>query len=497
MQTRARLGPVVVTALVAALAGVGALAWFAMSAREDAAAEAGRATRGANRTPVDVAAESTSEAAVSVEATRDDEDASAIPPDELRIVVRRAEDHAPIAGAEVDWMEDSVRRDARELRGIDDACIEEDERFEGTGWGDTTDARGWCIARNLKMRPRDGITIRASHGEQWALVHVPLDPERRSVTVDLSPADVVRVQVLATDGTPLPDVVALFGPTGADPRECRHARTVGRDAIATIRGATAFARLFGVPDATEWGASVLLPLRTRPFTAVDPRKLPTEPVVVRVPACGRMAIALRSRDGQLLRRRAHVTVTGYQRLESTSGASTAPSGPSVSTQLLVAKDGWLELPFVDVGLTLEVTAEVDRSDAGHAFLEGPDAVGERKVASLDVDYGTVKFVGMLVRADDTPAAGERIEFRVTGNRSARVRRSGVLPYEEAEVGEGTTDAQGKYSILVPVVGAGPGSFDCEILVRSATGLDRKLAAIAVVAEKNGDAFMGTLHVPAD
>jgi hypothetical protein len=245
----------------------------------------------------------------------------------------------------------------------------------------------------------------------------------------------------------------------------------------------------------QWGVSVALPLRTRAFTAVDLDALPTEPVVVRVPACGRMAIALRGRDGQLLRRRAHVTVTGYQRLESTSGVSTAPSGPSVSTQLLPVDDGWVELPYVDVGMALDVSAEVDRAEAGHAFLAGPDAVGERKEASLDLDYGTVKFVGMLMRADDTPAAGERFELRVVSNRNSMVLRSSVLPFEEAEFGEGTTDALGKYSIPVPVVGSKARSFDCELLVRSATGLDRKLAAIAVVAEKNGDAFMGTLHVP--
>jgi hypothetical protein len=288
----------------------------------------------------------------------------------------------------------------------------------------------------------------------------------------------------------------VFGSAGQDMRSSRRGLTEGRDAIATIRGVKAFTRFFSDPDALQWGVSVALPLRTRAFTPIDLESLPKEPVVVRVPASGQMTIALRGRDGQVLRRKARVTVTGYQRLESTSGRSTAPSGPSVSRQLLVAEDGGFELPFVDVGMALEVSAEVDRAVAGHAFLEGPSSVGERKEASLDLDYGAVKFVGMFIRADESPAASERVELRVVGNRNAMVR-SGVLPYEEAEVGEGTTDAQGKYSILVPVVGAGPGSFDCELLVHSSTGLDRKLAAIAVVAEKNGDAFMGTLHVPTD
>lgn len=509
MQTRARLVPVVLTALVAALAGVGVLAWFALEpSRDDAAgaarerARAGGATSGAAESargeePVAAAADSPA----ALDAARREEETPAIPSGCVLVVVRRAEDRTPIAGATVFWADESGLRFERERRGSDDSYVDPNELVEAVGVRLTTDARGQCLLEPVELTDRvstgDGLTISARHDTLWALVQTHVTTDRRLVTIDLSTADAIRVQVVAADGTPLPGVVAVFGSIGQDMRQSRRARTEGRDAIATIRGVQAFTRLFGDPESLQWGVSVALPLRTRAFTSVDLAALPKEPVVVRVPACGRMSITLRGRDGQVLRRKAQVKVTGYPRLASTSGASTAPAGASVSTQLLVAEDGGFDLPLVDVGMALEVTAEVDRSDAGHAMLEGPDAVGEHKVASLDLDYGMVKFVGMMLRADDTPAAGERVELHVVGSRGATLRRSGVLPYEEAEIGEGRTDEQGKYSILVPVVGSGPGSFDCELLVRSATGLDRKLAAIAVVAEKNGDAFMGTLHVPVD
>jgi len=507
MQTRARLVPVVVTALVAALAGVGALVWFALEPTRDAAANGAherssadaKSGAAAESTRVDEPVAAAADSPAALDAARSEEETTVIPAGYVLVVVRRAEDKEPIAGATVFWADESGLTLERDRRGSNESYVDPNELVEAVGVRVTTDARGRCLLGPMVVTDRvtshGGLTICARHDTQWALVETFVTTDRRLVTIDLSDADVIRVQVLSADGTPLPGVVAVFGSAGQDMRQSRRALSEGRDAIATIRGVKAFTRFFSDPDAMQWGVSVALPLRTRAFTTIDLDALPKDPVVVRVPACGRMTILLRGRDGQVLRRKARVTVTGYQRLESTSGASTAPSGPSVSTQLLVAEDGGVELPFVDVGLALDVSAEVDRADAGHALLAGPDAVGERKVASLDVDYGTVKFVGMLLRADESPAAGERVELRVVGNRNSMVRRSGVLPYEEPESGEGTTDAQGKYSIPVPVVGSGPNSFDCELLVRSATGLDRRLAAIAVVAAKNGDAFMGTLHVP--
>jgi hypothetical protein len=487
MQTRARLGPVVLTALVAALAGVAALVWFALApsqvdaaggarersgaeAESSAAAESARAYE-----PVAAAADSPT----ALDAARREEETPVIPAGYVLVVVRRAEDREPIAGATVFWAEASTLRWERDRRGSDESYVDPNELVEAVGARATTDARGRCLLGPMAVTNRvssdGGLTISARHDTLWALVETSITTDRRLVTIDLSDADVVRVQVVGADGTPLPGVVAVFGSAGQDMRQSRRALTEGRDAIATIRGVTAFTRFFSDPDAMQWGVSVALPLRTCAFTAVDLGALPKEPVVVRVPACGRMVITLRGRDGQVIRRKARVTVTGYQRLESTTGKSSAPSGPSVSTQLLVAEDGWVELPFVDVGMALDVSAEVDRAVAGHAFLEGPKAVGERKEASLDLDYGTVKFVGMLVRADDTPAAGERFELRVVGNRNSMVRRSGVLPYEEAEVGEGTTDAQGKYSILVPVVGT--------LLAATGAAATTK-AAIPVAAETN-------------
>jgi len=510
MQTRARLGPVVATALVAALAGVGALWWFALEPSRDAVANGAherwsadaKSGAAAESARVDEPVGAAADSPAAIDAARREEETPVIPAGYVLVVVRRAEDREPIAGATIFWADEWALSRERDRRGSDESYVDPNELVESVGVRTTTDARGRCLLGPMAVTDRvsedgGGLTISARHDTEWALVETHVTTARRLVTIDLSDADLVRVQVVGADGTPLPGVVAVFGSAGQDMRQSRRALTEGRDAIATIRGVKAFTRFFSDPDAMQWGVSVALPLRTRAFTPIDLDALPKDPVVVRVPACGRMSITLRGRDGQLLRRKARVKVTGYPRLESASGAATAPSGPNTSTQLLVAEDGGFELPFVDVGVTLDVSAEVDRAEAGHALLAGPDAVGERKEASLDLDYGTVKFVGMLVRADETPAAGERMEIRVVGNRNSMVRRSGVLPYEEPESGEGTTDAQGKYSISVPVVGSGPNSFDCELLVRSATGLDRKLAAIAVVAEKNGDAFMGTLHVPVD
>jgi len=498
MQTRARLVPVVVTALVAALAGVGALAWFALApSRDDAVGAAqerssadGATSAATEAAPTDALEAAAAERAHDAEAARRVEEAPVIPADHLLVVVRRAEDHAPLAGATVTWAGESALQLERRWRGNDPSYVDENELVEEIGARGTTDARGFCfVPVDPEPARREHLVIGARRDALWALVTT--DARRSTVPIELSADDAIRVQVLAADGTPLPGVVAAFGMAKQSQRQSRRARTEGRDAIATIRGVAAFAAFFQDGDRQEWGVSAVLPLRTPAFTPVDLHALPTEPVVVRVPACGRMSIGLLGRDGQPIRRKARIRVITWPRFEQKPPGAGPPSGKSTTIeQSLATSDGWLELPCVDVGVTLDVEVEVDRAHVGHAFLDGPDAVGERIERKIDLDWGSVKFVGTLLRSDDTPAARERLTLRVVGNRGQN-----VLPFDEPSVGEGTTDEEGKYSIEVPIAGGAYG-LDCHVLVHSATGVERTLAAIAVV-RKNGIATMGTLHVPAD
>src|SRR5258705_12565475 len=111
MQTRARLGPVVVTALVGALAGVGALVWFALApsqvdatggARERSSADA-KSSAAAESARGDEPVAAAADSPAALDAARREEEPPAIPAGCVLVVVRRAGDRGPVAGATVFW----------------------------------------------------------------------------------------------------------------------------------------------------------------------------------------------------------------------------------------------------------------------------------------------------------------------------------------------------------------------------------------------------------
>jgi hypothetical protein len=402
------------------------------------------------------------------------------------VVVRRGADHSAVAGARVTWAAEFLLARERDLRGSDESYVDPHELLEDVGDHGTTDARGFLFLPDAsKVRRGDRLTISARLDPLFGLVVA--DGKKPVVTIDLKPDDAIRVQILAADGTPQPGLVAAFGMRGQSQRQSRRGRTEGKDAIATIRGLTAFTQMFSDGKVAEWGVSAIVPLRLGAFVPVDLAAIPTEPIVVRLPACGRMSIALQRRDGSPLARKARVGVTAFPRFDPLRDRGTAPSTQQMT---LIAPDGVVELPFVDCGLTLDVLANVDRVLAGEGFLNGPDSIGERVERVLVLDYGPVKFVGTIVRGDDAPAVDERVVVRVVS-----VRASDVRPFESPCTGEGRTDDQGRFSIDVAVAGSGPDSFDCELDFKSATGLDHTLKAVAVVGEKGGAAQLGILRLP--
>jgi hypothetical protein len=497
METRARIVPVVAIALVAALALLGAFAWLGPDGSDpgrardpksgpDSGSGASLPTAPVAGTPEVVPAAGSGATPVAAAEPRRAEDPPVVPDGQLLVVVRRGADHSAVAGARVTWAAEFLLARERDLRGSDESYVDPHELLEDVGDHGTTDARGYLFLPDAsKVRRGDRLTISARLDPLFGLVVA--DGKKPIVTIDLEPDDAIRVQILAADGTPQPGLVAAFGMRGQSLRQSRRGRTEGKDAVATIRGLTAFTQMFSAGKEAEWGVSVAVPLRLASFVPVDLAAIPSEPVVVRLPACGRMSIALQRRDGTPLARKARVAVTAFPRFDPLRDRWAAPSTQEIA---LIAPDGVVELPFVDCGLTLDVRANVDRVLAGEGFLNGPDAIGERVERTLVVDFGPVKFVGAILRGDDAPAVDERVVVRVVS-----VRASDVRPFEAPCTGEGRTDDQGRFSIDVAVAGSGPDAFDCELDFRSATGLDHTLKAVAVVGEKGGAAQLGILRLP--
>jgi hypothetical protein len=497
MKTRARIVPVVAIALVAALALFGAFAWIGPNGSDAGLARDPKSGRdsgsGASLPTEPVAGTPSAEPAAGAGATpsasaepRRAEDPPVVPEGQLLVVVRRAAAHSGGAGARVTWAAEFLLARERDLRGSDESYVDPHELLEDVGDHGTTDARGFLFLPDAsKVRRGDRLTISARLDPLFGLVVA--DGKKPVVPIDLKPDDAIRVQILAADGTPQPGLVAAFGMRGQSQRQSRRGRTEGKDGIATIRGLTAFTQMFSDGKVAEWGVSAVAPLRLGSFVPVDLAAIPSEPVVVRLPACGRMSITLQRRDGSPLARKARVTVTAFPRFDPLRDRATAPSTQQMTQ---IAEDGVVELPFVDCGLTLSVGANVDRVLAGEAFLNGPDSIGERVERTLVVDVGPMKFVGAILRGDDAPAVDENVVVRVVS-----VRASDVRPFEAPCTGEGRTDDQGRFSIEVAVAGSGPEAFDCELDFKSATGLDHTLKAVAVVGEKGGAAQLGILRLP--
>jgi hypothetical protein len=188
--------------------------------------------------------------------------------------------------------------------------------FEDVGDHGTTDARGFLLLPDAsKVRRGDRLTISARLDPLFGLVVA--DGKKPVVTIELKPDDAIRVQILAADGTPQPGLVAAFGMRRQSLRQSRRGRTEGKDGIATIRGLTAFTQMFSGGKEAEWGVSAVVPLRSGSFVPVDLAAIPADPVVVRLPACGRMSIALQRRDGTPLARKARLSVNPYPRLDPT------------------------------------------------------------------------------------------------------------------------------------------------------------------------------------
>jgi hypothetical protein len=500
MATRARRGPAVavVVSLVAALAGG---AWFVLSESRPAGSvaldRAPTSTSASSSTsfpepvtapPVSAATEH--EEPREVAKARREEELPSVPSDRLLVIVRRAADHDPIAGAQVAWANQDELAREREWRGGDETYVDENELVEEVGEHGETDARGLLFVpcdRNARLQP--SLVICAKHEALWGLVTLPSrrEPMPAVVTIDLMADDAIRVQVVDAGGTPQPGLVVAFGIKGANVgRQSRRARTEGPDAIATIRGVTAFARLFSESERVEWGVTALVPLREPAFVAIDRQALPKEPMVIRLPRCARMVLSFVDADGAAVLRTARVVLNALPPLDP---GDPPPPRRCLLSQKLVGRDGALEIPFVDLGLEFEVRVEVDRVGVFYEFMKGPDAAGETLARTLVLEFGRIAFTGTILHQDDAPLANERVTVRVLANRGGDVR-----PFELPCVGEGETDEKGAFSIEVAVAGR-HGSFDCELLVHSATGPEFTLNAVAVSGEKKGAARLGTLRLP--
>ena len=122
---------------------------------------------------------------------------------------------------------------------------------------------------------------------------------------------------------------------------------------------------------------------------------------------------------------------------------------------------------------------------------------ERDKVSRDItcEFGSISFTGWILDERNRPVAHRRLTLKVL---SMRGLNDGA--FETSYVGEDESDELGEFLITLPIAGvvANPAgvatAYDCELDVRSPTGPDRTLKAVATIRAGTPEASLGLLRL---
>lgn len=206
---------------------------------------------------------------------------------------------APVAGAEVGWVGETIEAYFESMDQFDVDTIfvwrSLDLQIDRAGWRTTTDENG--IARVTFQRWTTVVAADAGRYGQLHLHENTLAPPGGWV-LELGPELALTVQVVDEQGTPAADVLLAVGVV--DEGERMHfwgwgpiARTRAPDGIAVLRHLQQLAddEAGGATEpgsAPRWRARTYVPGHDDPGVPFALDALPDEPIVLRLPACGRV-----------------------------------------------------------------------------------------------------------------------------------------------------------------------------------------------------------------
>lgn len=216
----------------------------------------------------------------------------------------RAIDHAtkaPVAGAFVHWVDDTSNADLERARGLsaaDETILRANTRAfaERFGWSTTTDGDGKArVTRNgwlTVVVEKDGV-----HGEVY--IEPSLLAPHDGFVVELVPDRRIVVQVVDDRGDPAPDVlVGLYarqvgGRTNGPGQWAVKARTRAPDGIAILEHVQDLLPNVAAGDepASDWRVFAMPLVPGEVGTEVSLDDPPREPIVLRLPTCGRVVVA--------------------------------------------------------------------------------------------------------------------------------------------------------------------------------------------------------------
>ncbi|MCA8948017.1 MAG: hypothetical protein KDE27_00850 [Planctomycetes bacterium] len=365
-------------------------------------------------TPTEADTSDSSTAARDAVATRDA--LVPIPADAQWIEVRIVEDATdrPLPGATVLWSDGAILEALQAdptLLGPEDVGIRADveqiaARF---GWRTTADDRG--VAR---VHRTESTQVAARLGELYgtAKVGTGLVPPNGGFEVRLAPDRELLVRVVSAAGEPAFGVpVALRWQTEDNP----HRNLLTWQPLASTRAPDGIAHL---PHSQLWRDS--LP-KDRPFTLMvathmpgfdDPgvgitlEALPSEPVELRLPACGRVGVRAEL-DGAAVESE---WISLYEQ------ASTAMRMQRPTLSLPASPGDWTWFENVPIGRPYGASTRVHGGSLTAQF-DGPVAAGGEVRIVLAPNGETMMLTGRLVDRDRRPLVATEFRFRVRGGRN--------------------------------------------------------------------------------
>lgn len=316
----------------------------------------------------------------------------------LEVLVVDAATQQPIADAEVRWTSTSVNKQILALPEKERPALYRDQELTAHRFGWLTRSNASGIARIAA--DTNGCTVFGYSEGRYGTTYCGGQQALPSGgwRLKLEPDQTLRAQVLDVTGQATVGVPVKIRMYDASAKEkpnwgwVQPQTTAAPDGIAEFRHIQTWLRNNGAkkPEMAiaSWRALVNLPGFDDQGVEFDQKNPPAEPIVLRLPATGRLMARL-LHAGQPLTR--GVTFSAYL------GKPGDTNQWNNASQIAVDDDGWARFPHVALGGALNVLAQVGVADIELA-VEAPTGNGQEVRAELTTDELYI-FTGRLLGPD--------------------------------------------------------------------------------------------------
>ncbi|RMH02606.1 MAG: carboxypeptidase regulatory-like domain-containing protein, partial [Planctomycetota bacterium] len=380
----------------------------------------------------------------------------------LRILALEDQDGSAVPGAEVFLLAAAAVAEFGPDRPLEDLA-------EAEGAAARTDREG--VARF--PAPEDPSLALARSGDLFAVAALP-QPPPAEFRLRLRPAPTLLVRVEEADGAPAAGVPLGLRPDGADLWAA--AAVTGADGLARFPHAAALLPE-GVGSKVVVGPRLLLAERIE--AEADLQAPPAEPLVLRLPATGRVRVQVRDEGAPF--------PAGLQRIELAE-VDPQPGRPAPILQAAPDADGGARFERVGLGRLLVAEAVfAGGARVPSAPFPGPVAAGEQVEVLLPADRSVVLLAGRVLR----PGAGGPLAETTVRIRLEAPSLSGSLPIAE---GPARTDAGGRF--LWRAEAGGPADRLVVLLPDESGGAELRAEAALPTPLPSGRLDLGDLRLAA-